>query len=260
MNKDLLVYSLDRASSAGVKQIGGKALSLAKLIRAGFAVPPGFVVTTKAYQLFNGKALGKELEQQLLAAFDELGAQQVAVRSSAVAEDSSGASWAGQFETYLNVERGELLQRVQDCWHSAKSQRVNAYAAQQSVATNRAVAVVVQTMVASEIAGVMFTCNPVDQNRQEIIIEAVQGLGESLVQGTVTPDHVRLNKRTKRVVEQYLSQDQPLLDPKQLEELAHLATSIESLYDQPMDIEWAYAADKLYVLQARPITTLDEGH
>lgn len=258
--------------------VGGKAASLGKLTQAGIPVPSGFVVTT---EINKAGDLTPEVNEEILKQFDALGASRVAVRSSAVAEDSSTASWAGQLETYLNVGRDDLIKRIQDCWRSIKSERAIAYISSKGIrAEDQAVAVIVQAMVDSEGAGVAFTANPASNNPNEMVIEAGWGLGESVVQGEITPEALTLDKKNLEIiVKTPLRQsemliykdgqnvkvplsadkyDKDVLTDRQAKELARLVLEVEKLYEAPMDVEWAYADGKFYILQARPITTLDK--
>jgi phosphoenolpyruvate synthase/pyruvate phosphate dikinase len=262
------VHFLHTIRATHVAQAGGKAASLGELLHAGHPVPPAFVVTTDEHQL------SPTLSAAILAAFDELGTQRVAVRSSGVGEDGQDQSWAGQFATLLHVERDSLLPAIQACWDSTNTARVAAYADGESLK----LAVLVQQMVDSDVAGVAFSANPITGNNNEMIIEAVYGLGELLVQGTVTPDNFLLDKQTGKVIDQDIAektillayrnnrmaeqevpihlQRSPALSRRQLAELATLTCEVELYYGYPVDIEWAFEAGKLYLLQARPITTL----
>ncbi len=254
--------------------VGGKAASLGEMIQAGLPVPEGFVVTTDGFLA----GMTGVLKKELIKAFDELGATRVAVRSSAVAEDSADASWAGQLESYLNVTKDGLVDAVAKCWQSIESDRAKHYADEHNVTqADRAVAVVVQKMVDSEVSGVMFTANPITGNRDEIMIEAVYGLGEMIVQGMVTPESIVADKagtlisrshhrQTKQLVCKNGENRETAVGPKlqgkhiltrsQVEQLAALAQKIEKHYNSPQDIEWAFADGTFYIVQSRPITIL----
>jgi phosphohistidine swiveling domain-containing protein len=252
--------------------VGGKAASLAKLTQSGIPVPDGFVVTTEV----NEAGLNDGLIQEILQQFDNLGATRVAVRSSAVAEDSSAASWAGQLESFLNVGRGDLIKRIQDCWNSIKSERATAYIMSKGIGLeDQAVAVIVQAMVDSEAAGVAFTVNPTTNNPDEMVIEGGWGLGESVVQGEITPEATTLDKKNLIVISKTLARQEEMLvygesgtikvpvpnvkemlTDNQVKILAALVIKVEDLYHKPMDVEWAYADGNFYIVQARPITTL----
>ncbi len=261
------IINLAAAATQPIALVGGKAQALGRLIAFGAPVPPGFVVAPATDLDSVGAAI--------LAAFDQLGAEFVAVRSSAAGEDAPEKSWAGQFESYLYVTRTDLLDRITNCRASGASARAQAY---DDAGPAMAVAVVVQAMVAADTAGVLFTANPVTKNRGEIMIEAVYGLGEELVQGLATPDNYLLDKATGRTTSQTIAtkttrltgsasgiterlvpqnrQTAPALTPAQCAELASLATSLETKFGHPLDIEWGYTHNKLYLVQARPITTL----
>ena len=274
-----MIRNLKQLSGSDVDRAGGKASSLAQMIQAGFPVPPGFVLTTEAFKRYRGKAIPESFKEDVLKAFDQLGADRVAVRSSAVAEDSSSASWAGQFESFLNVGRSDLIDKILACWHSASNERVQFYAKSQGSSQDQlALAVVVQKMVESQAAGVMFTVNPVTGAKDQIMIEAVYGLGELLVQGMATPDNYLIDKNDLSVLEQSIAfkdkmmvyaesgikevgvtpekQDDPALDSDQLNELAELGIKIEQHYGKPQDIEWTVENDHICIVQSRPVTTM----
>lgn len=229
-------------SQAG-KNGGGKASSLATLLRAGFKVPAGFVVYPEAKL--------DDIEDW----FDKLGATSVAVRSSALAEDGQKDAWAGQFDTYLNVTKKDLNAKIKACRDSAKNDRAKAYAKEKGL-TSGGVSVIVQAMVPAEISGVAFSAHPVTQNKDQLVIEAVHGLADALVSGEVTPDTYVINKSDTRIIEQHLSGQKPILPQQQLTKLAKKVSEIEKLYGFAVDVEWSIAAGQLYILQARPITTL----
>jgi pyruvate,water dikinase len=262
-----------------IELVGGKGLSLGRLTQAGLPVPPGFVITTDAYKKFNNRHVDSEFEELVLQAFDALGAERVAVRSSAVAEDSPDASWAGQFESYLNITKDDLMGSIKKCWDSASSEVVNEYAQSKSIGKDQlAIAVVVQGMVESEVSGVAFSVNPVTKDTSEIMIEAIYGLGELLVQGMITPDNYVVNKQSHEITEDNIKtkskmlvydngnnaelpvpedkQQASCLNDGQISELSSLIVKIEQYYDKPQDVEWALENGQFYIVQSRPITTI----
>ena len=218
-----ITLPLHQARRSDLEFAGGKAANLGELSRLGWPVPPGFVVTTTAYEYFvlrNGlqavitraleagsggaeireaflaASVPEEIERELLRAWGELGGGPVAVRSSAPAEDLPGASFAGQQDTYLNVTGSQqLLEAVRACWASLWTDRAIAYRQKQGIdQAGVRLAVLVQRMVPAESAGVMFSANPVSGRRDEVLIEASPGLGEAVVSGLVTPDHFLLRR------------------------------------------------------------------
>lgn len=252
---------------------GGKAASLAHLLKNGFNIPAGFVVKAET------SLTSKDAEETILNAFDKLNSQNVAVRSSATAEDSQTSSWAGQLETILGATRDTLLEAVDQCRQSINSKRARVYAKHHKfLPTDQKVAVIVQAMVNSEISGVLFSANPVTNNANQVVIEAVFGLGELLVQGLTTPETIVASKtsdtnairsphhQTRQLVfndgqvtelnlpVKLLSRD--ILTKNQIDKLVELARRIENLYGCPQDIEFAIAEDQIFILQSRPITTL----
>ena len=207
----------------------------------------------------------------------------MAVRSSATAEDLPEASFAGQQETYLNICGPEaVLLAVQRCWASLWTARAIGYRltngiAQQSIA----LAVVVQELVPADVAGVMFTANPLNGRREQVVINAAWGLGEAVVSGTVTPDTVTLDKRTGTTVQRRIADKKvmtvrtqagtgerpvpaalrrkPALSAAQAGTLVRLGAQVEELYGRPMDIEWVLSGGRFALVQARPITSLPEA-
>jgi rifampicin phosphotransferase len=232
-----------------VKLAGGKGSSLARMITAGFRVPDGFVIIAAA------KTMDDELKDEIFAAFDQLGAEKVAVRSSALAEDGTKDAWAGQMDTFLNVGRNGLIEAVQKCWRSAGSQRAKAYAEEKGLDAG-CLAVVVQEMIDGDVSGVAFSVHPVTNNKNQVIIEAVKGLADKLVSGEITPDSYVADKRTNEIISQAAQNSNALLNQAQLSELSETAAKLEEYFGFPVDVEWTFANGQLFILQSRPITTL----
>ncbi len=187
----------------------------------------------------------------------------VAVRSSAVAEDSADASFAGQFETFLGVDSDNLLDSVKACWASTVNARVRAYAASHGVGDAMTIAVVVQSQIDAESSGVLFTANPKSGKLGEMVVNVVSGLGEKLVAGTVTPDVYILDRKSRGIKAKTVHSKALDGDAEEIffsEELAgellDAGEKAEEAFGSPQDIEWAYAGGKLWLLQSRPITTL----
>lgn len=228
--------------------VGGKAEGLVRLLGYGFDVPAGFVVVGARCG-----CLPDDLDEQ----YARIGAGKVAVRSSAIGEDSGEASFAGQYETVLNVEGSHALRAaIEDCLRSPQNARALAYrdekAGQHEVQMN----VIVQQMVDARAAGVLFTVHPVNARRDRIVIDAVAELGEALVSGRATPDHWLL-AQDGSVLESELQGDQPILSDAELTLLLDGALRAEQRYGMPLDMEWAIdQRGELRWLQARPITQL----
>ncbi len=188
-----------------VGDVGGKAVGLGSLVRAGQRVPDSFVVTAGAYREYLGtraRQLPGPMRAAIADAYAALGARHgtevtVAVRSSATVEDSAEASWAGQFQTYLGVAgAAEVLVKVEECWAAAQDPQVGAYRAGHQSGADGGVAVIVQELVEARAAGVMFTQHPETGDRSLIVIESSFGLGEAVVGGDVVPDLFEINKIT----------------------------------------------------------------
>ena len=232
--------------------------------------------------LFAQNAMPADVADAIRQAYAELGGGDlpVAVRSSATAEDMPEMSFAGQMETFLNV-RGEegVIEAVKRCWASLWTARAIGYRTRNGIAHEQpSLAVVVQVLVPAEAAGVMFTANPITGARDQVVVNAAWGLGEAIVGGQVTPDTVVVGKVNRAITWQDISdkavmtvrtadgthdepvapdrRTRPVLNPEQAAELARLGIRIEELYGQPMDVEWALAQGRFFILQARPITTL----
>src|SRR5215216_2076152 len=312
----------DEIRKDDIALVGGKGANLGELSRAGLPVPPGFVLTTAAYDtfveasgikgevvalasvpraddpasfeevaegiraLFSGGKVPEEMGDEIRAAYQQLGEDAletpVAVRSSATAEDLPAMSFAGQQETYLNVRQAEaLLEGVKNCWASLWTARAMAYRARQGIAPETvSLAVVVQRMVESEAAGVMFTANPSNGRRDQATISAAWGLGESVVSGSVTPDSIVVEKGSGRVLSRETADKEVMtvyaeggtaerpvlealhrkqvLDDEAAATLTRYGATIEQNYGTPQDIEWALAGGEFFIVQSRPITALPE--
>jgi cytochrome P450 len=231
-----------------VAQVGGKALSLGAMLRAGFPVPGGFAVTTGAF------ASGRVPEQEIRAAYAALGDDvPVAVRSSATSEDGADASFAGQYDTYLWVTGAdEVIRHVERCWGSLNTGRALAYRRDRQI-DEPLMAVAVQRMVAARAAGVAMTLNPSNGDRSKIAVEAAPGVGEAVVSGEVTPDHFLVDKVMLDVVATRPATG--CLSTVEVRQIARMAKLVEQHYGRPQDIEWAIdPSGAVFLLQARPET------
>ncbi|KRE80886.1 PEP/pyruvate-binding domain-containing protein [Arthrobacter sp. Soil762] len=248
-------FPLLGAVRAGQASPGSKASALNDLSKVGFRVPPGFVVTAETCD-----RPGRILADALHEAADRIGPGPFAVRSSAAAEDLPGASYAGLYETFLNVARDDLEDAVRRCLASAAHERVAAYesargASGQAQPAATAMAVLVQQMVQPLAAGVAFTANPLTGDRDETSITAVQGLGESLVAGDAIGE-----QWTVRDQDAVCIRSAGTLTPAQALEVAELARRVAAHAGAPQDTEWAIDTDGvLFLLQARPMTALPEA-
>jgi len=227
---------LSEITDMDFKLVGGKAFNLAKLAK-GFDVPDGFVITTD-------ETLD---EMAIIKSAKKLG--KVAVRSSATAEDLPDASFAGQHDSFLDVTE-DLIDSIRKCQASIDTDRAKFYREQKGI-TESKMAVIVQEMVNTDFAGVMFTVDPI--HKKHILIEIVKGLGEKLVSGQVTPNTFFLDKDTLEVVQENVVFD---MDKTILKELAKLGLKVQEYYGKPQDIEFCLEKDKIWLVQSRDITTL----
>ncbi len=299
---------------------GGKGANLGELTGAGVPVPDGFVVLSNAYfdfldynklrleihkilksrdaadpaqlktaseqiqKLLKKAEIPPEIAREVFESYHKLGSKTpVAVRSSATAEDLPEASFAGQQESYLNIlGDANVLLKVKECWMSLFGQRSIFYREQKHFDHFKVgIAVPVQTMVQSEVSGVMFTTDPISQDKNKVVIEAIYGLGDYIVQGVVTPDHYEVSKAGESIIQKQIAlqevaevrttqgvkeikipkkegEKQKISDAN-IVKLAQIGKKIHQHYLFPQDIEWAYAKNKLYITQARPITTLSSS-
>ncbi|OFB40457.1 pyruvate, water dikinase, partial [Mycolicibacterium sp. (ex Dasyatis americana)] len=227
-------------------RFGGKAAGLAELRRLGLSVPVGFVIADASAQ----GALDDAVDRfsQMAAA----GATPVAVRSSAVGEDGDDQSFAGQYDTVLGVDSVDgFMSAVRQCANSVDSRRASSYSGQSRATMN----VVVQQMVDARAAGVVFTADPTTGRRDLMVIDAIAGLGEALVDGSASPDHIILNSDGSTAVREV--GPEPVLTTADVREIRAGALLAARHWDKPMDLEWAIdRSGTLWWLQARPITTL----
>lgn len=251
MSRNPRIIPLQAISGQAIsgEAVGGKAEGLARLISLGLNVPAGFVIQ---------HALPGNMPADLAQHYQAIGGGAVAVRSSAIGEDSIDASFAGQYETLLNVEGEQaLVDAIEHCLRSIRNVHAAAYKTQKTAVEDDVdMAVVVQKMVPAAVAGVLFTADPVSNSRQHVVIDAVSGLGEKLVSGEATPDHFVLDRHGK-TIERDIVSSSPLLSDDQLQTLLSDALNAEEKMGYPLDMEWAIdQTGVLCWLQARPITTL----
>lgn len=302
--------------------VGGKGANLGEMSAAGFPVPKGFIITSKAYFDFleenklKGKILQElklinkedpetinrasinikklilsgripaDLAKEIMVNYLKLGGlikqALVAVRSSATAEDLPGASFAGQQQTFLNVQgEANVLKKVQECWASLFEARAIFYREEKGFEHFKVgLAIPVQEMVPADVSGIMFTVDPVTQEKNHLLIEAIWGLGEYIVQGEVTPDAYLIDKNRLAILSKKIEKQtiqltkvglltkktsvpsrwrlKRKLSDKQILELAAMGKKIQKHYFYPQDIEWVFYKNKLYIVQSRPITTLND--
>jgi len=322
MFKEILF--LDAPESEKLSLTGGKGANLARLTRAGFPVPQGFVITTSVFirfleesgiynlikaqlpagfnprdisilkgasQIIKDKILLSDLpdkiKEEILKTYSKLGDNKdvpVAVRSSATAEDLPGASFAGQQDTYLGIRGGDSpLEAIKKCWASLFNERAISYRAANSIQHDAvSIAVVVQKLIDSDAAGVLFTANPINGSREEMLVNSSFGLGEAVVSGRVNPDQFVLKKGdTLKIIQSEIQSKEKMtmisesggsievkisadkrgthsISDDELLQLGKFAIEIEELFGSPQDIEWAAKDGKIHILQSRPITVLPE--
>ncbi len=309
---------LEEIRKEDIASVGGKGASLGEMASIGLPVPPAFVVTSQAFRRFlvktnledqlysllaevdvddndalekaadkakeivHASPMPEDLKAEIARAYQKMsrGGDIVAARSSATAEDLPDASFAGQQETVLNIKGiDNLLKAVQVCWASLYGARAIYYRAKQGFDHHTVnIAVVVQRLVPSEKAGVMFTSHPVT-GETLAIIEGSWGLGESVVSGSVSPDKYVFDRRTERIVDKFIAtkrieivadgeygtitldvaadrQEMQVLSDEEIRRLSIYGIVSEEHYGVPQDMEWGIVGDQIFVLQSRPITTI----
>lgn len=315
---DMFIVWLNRTNCHKLSLLGGKALNLVKLNQAGVTCPVGFCVSAEAYDFYLEKSglrrtvsgivrnmdmssvdcasmirhvlqqvgIPKEVKNAVTEAHHEM--EQLfgyrvplAVRSSATGEDSVSYSFAGQFDSFLGVVgEQDLIMSLQHCWMSLFNARSIAYARRNDLGSPPlSMAVIVQKLVSATKAGVIFTDHPVASGLNQMIIEAVFGLGERLVSGRSSPDTYVLSKEDFSTVRKIIGREQlatlfdaeneelverevdpglgekTVMNQSELKELGHLGKKIEKIFGHPQDIEWAMEGNKFYIVQTRPITS-----
>ncbi|MCX6761230.1 MAG: PEP/pyruvate-binding domain-containing protein [Candidatus Moranbacteria bacterium] len=314
----ILIKTIEQITKSDTAIAGGKGASLGEMTQAGISVPSGFVILSNVFEKFLevtdlnveieaildsvnheemhtvehasekietlilNAVVPRDITDEIQKFFERLDSKFVAVRSSATAEDSISAAWAGQLESYLNTTEESLLENVKKCWASLFTPRAIFYRFEKGLRKQKiSVAVVVQKMIESEKSGIAFSVHPVTQDRNQLIIEAGFGLGEAIVGGEITPDSYVVEKEPRRIIDidintqtkglyrskeagnEWVSISEPkassqVLNEKQIFKLSEIILNIENHYGFPCDIEWAIENDKIYIVQSRPITTLTE--
>ena len=310
------IKTFKQLSKHDIPIAGGKGASLGEITQTKIPVPPGFVVLANTFEKFLeetdlnveldstlntvnhkevhtienasekikalilGAEMSKDIADEIQKYFKKLGAKYVAVRSSATAEDSVSAAWAGQLESYLNTTEENLMENVKKCWASLFTPRAIFYRFEKDLHKQKIfVAVVVQKMVESEKSGIAFSVHPITEDKNQLIIEAGFGLGEAIVSGQITPDSYVVEKDSLTILDKNINEQkkllvrseaggnkwenlseekgkqQVLLDTE-ITELSKMILEIEKHYSFPVDVEWAKEQDKFFILQSRPITTL----
>lgn len=311
----MFIKSFNQIDKNDVNIAGGKGASLGEMINAKMNVPKGYVVLVNAFDRFleetdlnveidsvfdkvNARDINsvekaskavqdmiydaimpEDIVSEIMDSFVKLKTSHVAVRSSATAEDSSIASWAGELESYLYIDKKKIIESVKKCWASLFTPRAIFYRFEKRLHKQKvSVAVVVQKMINAEVSGITFTANPVTNDMNQIVIEAGWGMGEAIVGGEITPDTYVVNKKQFEIIDKNISEQKIMIvkaekgtkhtkvDPKLINEqkvidinikkIAQIAIQIENHYQKPQDIEWAIEDNKIYILQSRPITTI----
>ncbi len=301
-----MILHFNEKKTPSLSQVGGKAKALIETTQAGFPVPEGLVLSVAFFQpwmdqvknadafkravaeptkencdgakiLAAGLRFNESQRPEFDQAFKALEGALFAVRSSSPEEDLEGTSFAGMYETILGTRRDQVEEAVAHAFSSCFDVRVMAYKKQNGLDLEAtSIAVIVQRQIASDVSGVGFSLNPINNCYDEVVINASFGLGEAIVSGKVTPDHYVYDFAEKKILEKkvnkkeialWLKEDggiaekenenpeRQALSDGQIVELADLIKRCESFYGKPMDTEWAYENNHLYLLQSRPITT-----
>ncbi|SET82804.1 pyruvate, water dikinase [Natronincola peptidivorans] len=307
---------LQNVTKRDFSKVGGKAANLGEMIEAGLPVPEGFVLLVDAYnsflvanklnsrikellqtfdyqqydklertsekiqQLFEEGEIPKDVLIAIDKAYEEMGNPEVAVRSSATVEDLPGTSFAGQYDTYLNVKgKDRLYQSIKKCWASLWNPRALSYRSKQKLnSTDLAHAVVIQRLINAEKSGILFTANPINSRRDQMQLNSSWGLGDAIVGGNVVPDQWILDKNRQQIVEESIATKETMtvrkqagvelvavpeekrqkatLSKEEVFQILKLGKKAEKHFGSPQDIEWVFYKNKFYLVQSRPITSL----
>ncbi|HMA83310.1 MAG TPA: PEP/pyruvate-binding domain-containing protein, partial [Candidatus Thermoplasmatota archaeon] len=303
-------------SQQDLSKVGGKAANLGEMIRAGLPVPEGFVLVVDAYEkfiefnkikirieqllmnlktnelediekvsreiksLFEDGEIPADLLYEIYDFYEKMGSFEVVVRSSSTLEDSPTTSFAGQYDSFLNVKgKKQLQESIKNCWASLWNTRALSYRLKQKIdSTELAHAVIVQKQIIAEKSGILFTANPLNNRRDQMLINSSWGLGEAIVSGDVTPDQWIIHKKSHEIIEEKIAVKdvmtirknegtklvdvprekvkQPSLEKSEIHNLLKLGRTTEYHFNRPQDIEWSVYTNKIYLVQSRPITTL----
>lgn len=315
---DLLIKNFKQIYKSDTQIAGGKGASLGEMTQIRIPVPEGFVILSNAFdklieetdlnveidavlegvdiqniqtvenasekihELILSKEMPEDIMKEIIESYQKLGANFVAVRSSATSEDSASAAWAGQLESYINTTEKTLLDNIKKCWASLFTPRAIFYRFEKKLNKDKiSVAVIIQKMVQPQKSGIAFSVHPVTQDENQIIIEAGFGLGEAIVSGAITPDSYVVDKQGFKILDINVNEQnkalykksrggnewkelgekgkKQVLTKKEIIELSKLIVKIEDHYGFPCDIEWIKEKEKFYIVQSRPITTLQDN-
>lgn len=277
MQKTIMFF--DEISIKDSDLVGNKAANLAEIYNgAKISVPNGFVITSAVYNRFPEGEFPREIERSIKDGIRRLKSRNLAVRSSATAEDSPKASFAGQLDTFLNVKPADIFKYVKNCYESMHSERFASYKSRMNISKKVSLGVIIQEMVDAECAGVMFTIDVRTGNKNKVLIEGSWGLGDLVVGGKIIPDRFVLDKSSLKVIERVIGKktkmlinsasgaktvsvdeelrDKPILTDYELQTLAEYGMDIEKSLKRHQDIEWAKdrSTQRIYILQSRPET------
>lgn len=277
-----------------VSELGGKGYSLVILSRNGFDVPRGFIVPSKAFTAFLrrnelrkrieqltsviteddansrstelrnlilGGSYPREVAHSIIESTAKLSVQCVAIRSSAVSEDSSKASFAGLHDTYLDIRSSpeQVLEGVKKCWSSLFNERAIVYRLKRGFPCFEGMAVIIQEMISAEVSGVTFTAHPDTGDDSIVIIEDSAGLGEKVVSGKISPERFVVRKADLVITDRLEGKaaEKPVIEDYLAKNVAKVCLTVEKLFGYPQDIEWCVASGRIYLLQSRCITSLE---
>tara|TARA_Y100000310_G_C20673581_1_gene811601 strand:+ start:635 stop:1375 length:741 start_codon:yes stop_codon:yes gene_type:complete len=246
-----MIESLNTLNYKDIKKFGCKACNLARIYQNKMSTPNGFVISNNI-----NKNNISQFQDKILNNFDELNCEHVSVRSSTILEDCNKTSFAGLFDTYLNVSKKDLFEKIHACHNSLNSDKVKQYCNFKNIPLHKLkMAVIVQKMVIAKTAGITFTKDPV-HNKEEMIIETSNCSCDSLVSGKINPTRYYINRTNKEVVKKD-EKINSILSENDVNNLFNNSLKLETMFNSPQDIEWLIDnQNKFWILQSRPITTL----
>jgi pyruvate,water dikinase len=285
--KRMFVKFFEEIIEPKISEFGGKGYSLVMLFKNGFNVPNGFIINSQAFfeflkannliekikelssnineqnfkensfkirNLILNERIPEEIASEVKDALNKLNVNYVSVRSSGISEDSLKASFAGLFDTFLNVksEPISVLENVKKCWASSFNERAVIYRLAKRLPQFEGMAVIVQEMIPAEVSGITFTVSP--ENKDALLIELSLGTGENIVGGKVIPDRFVIHKKTLNILKKEVAERKSIISNITLKKIAKICLNIENIFGYPQDIEWCISKGIIYLLQSRPIT------
>ncbi|MEN8253688.1 MAG: PEP/pyruvate-binding domain-containing protein [Patescibacteria group bacterium] len=235
--------------------VGAKAYKLAYLKQQDIFTANFFVVPNAISNRVLEKGISIDIQKNILLGLKDMLSDRLAIRSSATCEDGHNSSFAGQFDSYLNISKKEAISAIENCFKALQNEHVSLYCDFHKIDPSEIkMAVMVQDMIQAEKGGVLFGQNPIGSNHDEVVIEAAEGLGEQVVSGSDFSQKLVYSLAKKKILSEKSETKTSVLSNREVDKLILESQKIQKVLGSPQDIEWAIQDDKIYILQSRPIT------